>query len=89
MISETDKTIIRECAENYQAAAVYLFGSALRADTEPHDLDVGVKGLKPDVFFRFYGELMKRLSKPVDVVDLSEDSPFGEMVEKEGVHIYG
>lgn len=89
MISEADKTVIRECAAKYHLTSVYVFGSALYADTEPRDLDVGVKGLQPGVFFRFYGELIKRLSKQVDVVDLSRDSLFGELVEKEGEQIYG
>lgn len=89
MISEADKTVIRECAEKYRVSSVYLFGSASRSDVESHDLDVGVKGLLPEAFFRFYGELMKRLSKPVDVVDLSKDSLFSELVEEEGVRIYG
>ena len=89
MISEADKRVIRECAEKYRVSSVYLFGSALRPDMESHDLDVGVRGLQPDVFFRFYGELMQRLSKPVDVVDLSKESPFGDLVEQEGARIYG
>ena len=89
MISEADKTVLRECAEKYHVSSVYLFGSALRSDIESHDLDVGVKGLQPGVFFRFYGELMKRLSKPIDVVDLSKESQLSVLIEKEGVRIYG
>ena len=89
MISEADKTVIRECAQKYPVSSVYLFGSALRSEIESHDLDVGVKRLQRSVFFRFYGELMKRLSKPVDVVDLSKESQLSALIEREGVRIYG
>ena len=89
MISEVDKTVIRECAEKYNVSSVYLFGSSIRTDVEPRDIDIGVKGLRPDLFFKFYGELIQQLPKPVDVVDLSKQSLFTELVEQEGVRIYG
>ncbi|OFW15290.1 MAG: hypothetical protein A3H27_07500 [Acidobacteria bacterium RIFCSPLOWO2_02_FULL_59_13] len=89
MISEADKKVIRECAAKYRVSSIYLFGSALRPDVEPHDLDIGVRGVRPELFFHFYGELIRQLSKPVDVVDLSKNSSFTELVEEEGVRIYG
>jgi hypothetical protein len=53
------------------------------------DIDLGVKGLNPALFFKFYGELMRHLSKPVDVVDLAHRSLFNNLVEQKGVKIYG
>jgi len=35
-------------------------------------------------YFAFYGELMCALSKPVDVIDLSKQSKFVDMVLREG-----
>jgi len=89
MLSDSDKTIILGCAQKYNVAAVYLFGSSLNPNAPARDIDLGVKGVKPAVFFKFYGELMRKLSKPVDVVDLSHKTLFNKLVEKRGEKIYG
>jgi len=88
MLSELDKVIIIKCAEKYNVAAVYLFGSSLH-DSQAHDIDLGVEGINPAVFFKFYGELMRKLSKPIDLVDLSHKTLFNILVEKRGKKIYG
>ncbi|GAG78954.1 unnamed protein product, partial [marine sediment metagenome] len=53
------------------------------------DIDLAVKGIMPKLFFKFYGELMRNLSKPVDLVDLSKKSLFNQIVEGKGIKIYG
>ena len=68
---------------------MYLFGSSIDAHAQARDIDLGVKDLKPALFFKFYGELMRRLSKPVDVVDLAHKSLFNNLVEQKGVKIFG
>ena len=89
MISEMDKRIITHCAEKYKVSSVYLFGSSLDKGGEPNDIDLAVEGIRPNVFFKFYGELMRNLSKPVDLVDLSRKSLFNQIIEEKGVKIYG
>ena len=89
MIPDKDKDIILQYAKKYNVASVILFGSSTRKDTESHDIDLGVKGLEPRLFFKFYAELFKHLSKPVDLVDLSKRSLFNSLVEESGVRIYG
>lgn len=89
MIAENDKRIILECAKKYNVSSVFLFGSSIEKDKEANDIDLGIKGLRPQLFFKFYGELIKRLSKNVDLVDLSQESSFGTLVEEDGVKIYG
>lgn len=89
MITENEKNIIMHCAVKYNAAAVILFGSSLRDDTEANDINLGVKGIDPRQFFKFYAELFKQLSKPVDLVDLTRKTLFNEMVEETGIRIYG
>jgi len=89
MISERERSIILKYAEKYNVSSVYLFGSSIRTDVEPRDIDIGVKGLRSDLFFKFYGELIQELPKPVDIVDLSKPSLFTDLVEQEGVRIYG
>jgi predicted nucleotidyltransferase len=89
MIAETDKAGILECAKKYDVSVVYLFGSSIEPEADAHDIDVAVKGLAPEHLFRFYGELVQRLSKPVDLVDLSKETTFNKLVEELGVRIYG
>ena len=89
MLSETDRDVIVSCAKTYDVSAIYLFGSSLDERAQPRDIDLGVKGLQPHLFFKFYGELLRNLSKDVDLVDLSKKSLFNELVEERGVKIYG
>ena len=89
MISDSDRGIIEEVASRYGAARVLLFGSSARATGEGRDIDLAVEGIPPARFFEFYGELMLKLSKPVDVIDLGSDSAFTRMVAAEGVPISG
>jgi predicted nucleotidyltransferase len=89
MITKKDRDTIAEVAREYGAAKVVLFGSSMAEDREPNDIDLGVKGIEPRLFFRFYGELLMRLSKPVDLIDLAHRSLFTELVERDGVVLYG
>ncbi len=89
MISETDKKTIRELSKKYQVKKVLLFGSSLDPAKEGRDIDLAVEGIDPREFFDYYGDLLLKLSKPVDLIDLSEDSKFVTLVKKEGIPIYG
>ncbi|TAK60248.1 MAG: nucleotidyltransferase domain-containing protein [Bacteroidetes bacterium] len=89
MITEEEKNIIRRCAEKYQVKEVFLFGSSLGNPDEANDIDLAVRGIKPALFFRFYGDLFFLLSKPVDLVPLDIPTPFTEYVFKHALRIYG
>lgn len=89
MLTESDKNIILHCAKRYNVSTIFLFGSSIEKDSESNDIDLGVKGLQPRLFFRFYAELIKYLSPPVDLVDLSQKSLFNDLIEKNGMKIYG
>jgi len=89
MITESDKQIIQSYAKKYNVSSIILFGSSLEKDKEPNDIDLGVKGIEPRLFFKFYGELFKHLSKPAHLIDLSKKSLFNDIVEETGVKIYG
>ncbi|KKM62629.1 hypothetical protein LCGC14_1519790 [marine sediment metagenome] len=88
MISEEEKEIIIRYAKKYNVSSVYLFGSSLDQH-EYNDIDLAVYGIKPSLFFKFYGELLRNLPKPVDLIDLSEKSLFNQIIEKNSVKIYG
>ena len=89
MITENDKNIILQCARKFNVSSVILFGSSLDEDGGANDIDLGVKGIDPRQFFKFYAELFKRLSKPVDLVDLSRKTLFNDLIEETGKRIYG
>ena len=89
MITDKDKKIILSCARKYGVSSVILFGSSLREEQEAGDIDIAVKGIEPNLFFKFYTELFRNLSKPVDLIDLSIRSSFNQLIEKTGVRIYG
>ena len=89
MIAESDKRKIREISEKYHAKRVLLFGSCLDVTRESRDIDIAVEGVSPEDFFKYYGDLMLKLSKPIDVVDLSERSKFTELIQQEGILLYG
>jgi predicted nucleotidyltransferase len=88
MISETDKQIIVDTAQKYNVSAIYIFGSSL-VDETARDIDLGVLGVPSTLFFDFYGELIKRLPRPVDLVDLSRPTLFNKLVLRDGMKIYG
>ncbi len=89
MITENDKNTIIHFAKEYNVSRVILFGSSVEKDKESNDIDIGVKGIEPRLFFKFYADLFKNLSKSVDLVDLSKKSLFNDLIEEDGVKIYG
>ena len=89
MISEKDKEIIISYAKKFNVKEIFLFGSSLDHEKEANDIDLAVRGVSPVLFFDFYGKLLRYLSKPVDIVNLSKKSRFTELVEKQAIKIYG
>ena len=88
MIAETEKEIIRDCAKKYDVKSVFLFGSSLESE-DARDIDLAVEGVKPGLFFKLYADLLKRLPRPVDLVDLSARSMFCSLILESGLKIYG
>lgn len=89
MITEKDKNTISLLARRYGVHKVLLFGSSAEGQKEAGDIDLGVIGIEPRRFFEFYGDLMFRLSKPVDLIDLSKDTKFNAIIKRDGIPIYG
>lgn len=87
MITKDEKESILRCAKKHDVSELYLFGSSSEKKGTYNDIDIGVRGVKH--FFKFYADLFKSLSKPVDLVDLSKKSLFTKLIEKEGLKIYG
>jgi len=89
MLTESDQKTIIEISKKYQIKRVLLFGSSLESNKESHDIDIAVEGMAPKDFYKYYGELILLLSKQVDVIDLSTQSKFTDLIQKEGTLLYG
>ena len=89
MITAAEKKIIKNISKKYHIKRVLLFGSCLLPDRENTDIDIAVEGISPVDFFKFYGDLLFALPKPVDVIDLTRTSKFIQIIQKEGVPLYG
>ncbi len=88
MLTKKENQIVRQCARKYNVSSVFLFGSSV-SKKNANDIDLAVKGIKPQSFFSFYAELFKNLSKPVDLVDLDDaDNYFIKRIIEGGRLIY-
>jgi predicted nucleotidyltransferase len=86
-ISDKDRKTIRAIARKYRVSKVLLFGSSLCESAESRDIDLAIEGIADADYFAFYGELLCALSKPVDVIDLSQKSKFVDLIKREGVRL--
>jgi predicted nucleotidyltransferase len=75
--------------KNEGCASIYLFGSLVTGKIHDHsDIDIGIKGLPPQKYFRVYSQLYGSLSNEIDLVDfdLNDElyallNSLGEVVE--------
>lgn len=88
MISAKDKRKIEVLARKYDASRIVLFGSSVNSAETARDIDLAVSGVAPEKFFAFFGDLLFKLSKPVDLIDLDHENHFSRMVNREGTLIY-
>ena len=74
----------------YGAEKIYLFGSCATGEArEGSDIDIAVDGMEAEVFFKAFGEILLRMGKDVDLIDLSEAKrTIRNRIEKEGRVIY-
>lgn len=74
----------------YGAEKIYLFGSYATGEArEGSDIDIAVDGMETGVFFKAFGEILLRMSKDVDLIDLTEAKPtLQNRIEREGRIIY-
>lgn len=89
MIKEKDKIIIEEISKKYHVKRVLLFGSSLDQKSKSNDIDIAVEGISHKDFFKYYGDLLLQLSKPVDIIDLAGSSKFINLIIKEGKLLLG
>ena len=76
LIEKEAVTAAANLLRSMAADQVYIFGSALksglRADS---DVDMAVSGLPPRVYFSAVSKASELLGRPVDLVDLDDQTP--------------
>lgn len=90
MIPQDEIAKAVQIARKYGVGELYLVGSAGRqGPDEARDYDFAVRDVPAGSFFHFYGELMRALSKTVDLIDLSgKQTKFKDLVVKEAKLVY-
>jgi predicted nucleotidyltransferase len=64
---------------------IYIFGSLVDGTVTPKsDIDLAVKGIPPEFYFKVLARLIMQLDHPVDLIDLEEDNRFSKMIRREG-----
>lgn len=89
MLTASEQKTIAQCAAEFGARAVWLFGSSLDESGEARDIDLAVEGVRPELFFKFYARLAWALPKPVDLVDLADATSLAPLIRAKGKRIYG
>lgn len=79
---EKATTILKEngCTE------IYIFGSIVNGKfNEFSDIDIAVRGLSDEIFFRVLGDLRKELENDIDLIDLDDkENRFVQFILKQG-----
>ncbi len=82
---ERDISLATRILKAAGATEIYVFGSAATGRMRPEsDIDLAVRGLAPEHYFRVGGQVMLAVSRPVDILDLDSPSPFTEFLERKG-----
>jgi predicted nucleotidyltransferase len=64
-------------------AEIYIFGSIAKGTADDtSDLDIAVRGISPENFFKVYGHLLTILEREIDLVDLDLQKEFGSKLLK-------
>ena len=73
---------------SHGAKRIIVFGSALEPGSDVEDIDLAVEGIEPGRYLAALGDLLDQLPLLVDLVDLSDDTPFTRYVRRKGRVIY-
>lgn len=67
------------------ASEVFVFGSAVKGQLRPNsDIDIAVSGLPAFVYFSAISQVSDLIGRPVDLVDLDDDSGLARYLRSSG-----
>lgn len=65
--------------------SIFLFGSMVTGKIHDHsDIDIGIKGLPPENFFKIYSNLYLNFDNEIDLVDFDIDVDFYSLLKRLG-----
>lgn len=84
-IFQNDLQIITNYLISLGIEEIYLFGSIPRnTATDKSDIDIAVRGIKPENYFQVLGELLMRTKHKIDLVDLNLQESLGNSLIDSG-----
>lgn len=69
-VFKKDISEIVRISREYDAEEVFLFGSCLEELESANDIDIAVKGVKPEKFFEMYGKILGAAENEIDLVPI-------------------
>jgi|SRR3972149_6908342 len=77
-------------SKEFDAEKVLLFGSCLEDIESAQDIDIAVKGVKPEKFFEMYGRILGVVDSEIDLIPLEDTREhFAKRILEKGRMIYG
>jgi predicted nucleotidyltransferase len=71
--------------KNEGCTSIYLFGSLVTGKVHDRsDIDIGIKGLSPQKYFRVYSHLYRTLANEIDLVDFDVYDDFFALLNSLG-----
>jgi len=83
-VSENEILQTKDYLISHGAKRVILFGSALHSPDKANDLDIACEGIPPEKFYTVAGGVGRLLRREIDLVDLTDNTPFTKHIEKTG-----
>lgn len=76
-------------SREFGAEKVLLFGSCLEEVESAQDIDIAVKGVKPEKFFEMYGKILGVINSEIDLIPLEDTREhFSKRILEKGKVIY-
>jgi len=69
---ENELVKIISISKDFGAEKVLLFGSCLEEVESAQDIDIAVKGVKPERFFEMYGKILGVVDSEIDLIPLED-----------------
>jgi predicted nucleotidyltransferase len=89
-ILERELAKVVRLSKEFGAEKVLLFGSCLDDVESAHDIDVAIKGVKPEKFFEMYGRILGEVDSELDLIPLEDTREhFAKRILEKGKLLYG
>ncbi|MGR3178393.1 MAG: nucleotidyltransferase family protein [Candidatus Anammoxibacter sp.] len=89
-VLERELAKVVRLSKEFGAEKVLLFGSCLEDVESAQDIDIAVKGVKPEKFFEMYGRILGEVDSEVDLIPLEDTREhFAKRILEKGRLIYG